>query len=140
MVKSTASKLTPKQQAFVVEYLSTLDATLAAIAAGYSPKTAKMQGRRMLAHSRVAAAIANVNARDEPSPGEPGEEARRSGQDVLADIRAVTREAWNEGDIKTALRGLEMESKLLGMFKSKTEAEASPLTEPILNIPDNERG
>ena len=120
-------------------------APLAAEKAGYSPKNAEVQGRRLLAHSRVAAAI--YKAQDQTSPRQPGEEACRSDQDVLTDIRAVTREAWNEGDIKTALRGLEMEGKLLGMFKGKADvkpdakidADAPPLPEPLLNIPGNER-
>ena len=37
------AKLTPKQQRFVDEYLIDLNATQAAIRAGYSPKTAEQQ-------------------------------------------------------------------------------------------------
>lgn len=50
-------KLTPKQQRFVEEYLVDLNATQAAIRAGYSPKTANEQGARLLANVSVQAAI-----------------------------------------------------------------------------------
>lgn len=50
-------KLTPKQQRFVEEYLVDLNATQAAIRAGYSPKTANEQGARLLVNVSVQAAI-----------------------------------------------------------------------------------
>lgn len=50
--------LTPKQARFVDEYLIDLNATQAAIRAGYSAKTAYSQGERLLKNVEVAAAIA----------------------------------------------------------------------------------
>lgn len=50
-------KLTPKQRRFVDEYLIDLNATQAAIRAGYSPKTANEQGARLLANVSIAKAI-----------------------------------------------------------------------------------
>lgn len=55
--------LNPKQQAFVREYLVSLNATQAAIAAGYSVATAKQQGSRLLTHADVKAALAGGTAR-----------------------------------------------------------------------------
>lgn len=52
--------LTPKQTRFVQEYLLDLNATQAAIRAGYSVKTAHSQGERLLRHVEVAAAIAEA--------------------------------------------------------------------------------
>lgn len=49
--------LTAKQQTFVEEYLVDLNATQAAIRAGYSEKTANEQGARLLANVSVAAEI-----------------------------------------------------------------------------------
>ena len=51
------AKLTEKQQRFVDEYLIDLNATQAAIRAGYSAKTADQQGSRMLANVKVQQAI-----------------------------------------------------------------------------------
>lgn len=50
--------LTPKQARFVEEYLKDLNATAAAIRAGYSAKTAEWLGPRLATKSHVAAAIA----------------------------------------------------------------------------------
>lgn len=50
-------KLTPKQALFAQEYLVDLNATAAAIRAGYSAKTAEQQGYRLLRNVQVAAAI-----------------------------------------------------------------------------------
>lgn len=54
--------LTPKQQTFVDEYLVDLNATQAAVRAGYSPRTAGPQGARLLANVNVAAAIQEAQA------------------------------------------------------------------------------
>lgn len=50
--------LTDKQQRFVSEYLVDLNATQAAIRAGYSAKTANREGSRLLSKVDVADAIA----------------------------------------------------------------------------------
>jgi phage terminase small subunit len=50
--------MTPKQDRFVAEYLANgLNATQAAVAAGYSEKTAQQQGSRLLLNGDVAAAV-----------------------------------------------------------------------------------
>lgn len=49
--------LNPRQQRFVAEYLIDLNATQAAIRAGYSAKTAHVNGPRLLGNASVAAAI-----------------------------------------------------------------------------------
>lgn len=50
--------MTPKQQRFVDEYLIDLNATQAAIRAGYSARAAAVTGLRMLRDAKIAAAIA----------------------------------------------------------------------------------
>lgn len=63
---AAAKKLTPKQKAFVSEYLIDKNATQAAIRAGYSPKTANEQGARLLANVSIAKAIKKArNKREE---------------------------------------------------------------------------
>ena len=56
------AKLTDKQQRFVDEYLIDLNATQAAIRAGYSAKTADQQGSRLLANVKVKQAVAEKQA------------------------------------------------------------------------------
>jgi phage terminase small subunit len=52
------AELNDKQRRFVAEYLLDLNATQAAVRAGYSAKTAEQQGFRLLRNARVAAALA----------------------------------------------------------------------------------
>ncbi len=63
MATKRTSKLTPKQQRFVEEYLLDLNATAAARRAGYSEKTAEQQGPRLLGNVGVAAAICDRKAK-----------------------------------------------------------------------------
>lgn len=56
-------KLTPRQQRFVQEYLIDLNATQAAIRAGYSAKTAMEQGYQLLQNPSVSTAVAEAKAK-----------------------------------------------------------------------------
>lgn len=53
----SAAGLTPRQERFVAEYLIDLNAKQAAIRAGYSAKTAEVQGCRLLRNAQVVAAV-----------------------------------------------------------------------------------
>lgn len=55
--------LTAKQERFVAEYLVDLNATQAAIRAGYSERTAQEQSSRLLSNVMVAKAVAEAQAR-----------------------------------------------------------------------------
>lgn len=56
-------KLTPKQERFIQEYLVDLNATQAAIRAGYSEKSAERIGFELLKKSLVSQAIAKAQAK-----------------------------------------------------------------------------
>ncbi len=81
-------KLTPMRQRFVAEYLKDLNATQAAIRAGYSEKTSHVQGPRLLGEpdvkAAVEAAIARRNKRLEISQDRIVRELAKVG---LADIK-----------------------------------------------------
>lgn len=51
---------TNKQKRFISEYIKDLNATQAAIRAGYSPKTAEVQGSRLLNNVKVKSEIARL--------------------------------------------------------------------------------
>lgn len=55
-------KLTARQERFVEEYIVDLNATQAAIRAGYAPKDADVQGPRLLGYVGIAEAIAKAKA------------------------------------------------------------------------------
>lgn len=52
--------LTPKQQRFVDEYLIDLNATQAAIRAGYAPGSASVTGSQLLANPKIATEVAEA--------------------------------------------------------------------------------
>jgi len=80
--------LSDKQKQFVAEYLIDLNATQAAIRAGYSAKTAQEQGSRLLSNAMVAHAVAD------------GAQKRIVKADVTAQdvIDGLYREATRVGD------------------------------------------
>lgn len=61
--------LTPKQERFVEQYIVDLNATQAAIRAGYSPHTARQQGDRLLTNVDVSAAVAAKQAKRSEATG-----------------------------------------------------------------------
>lgn len=82
--------LSPKQQRFVEEYLVDLNATQAAIRAGYSPKTAEQQGPRLLGKVGVAQAIAEgVAARSQRTAIDADRVVRELARIGLADLRRL---------------------------------------------------
>jgi len=54
--------LNPRQERFIEEYLRDLNATQAAIRAGYSARTAQEQGSRLLSNVMVSEAVARAKA------------------------------------------------------------------------------
>lgn len=111
-------KLTDKQTAFVREYLVDLNATQAAIRAGYSERTASRIGPQLLGKTCVREAIENAQAK----------RARRveiKAEDVLRGVIEVTTQARDSGDLKTALKGYELQGKHLGMWTEKVKQEVS---------------
>lgn len=55
--------MTPKQAAFVNEYLKDLNGKQAAIRVGYAPGSAEVQASRLLTNVKVAAAVAEAKAK-----------------------------------------------------------------------------
>lgn len=117
-------KLTPKQQRFVDEYLIDLNATQAAIRAGYSAKTARQIGERLLTNVDIQAAL-SARMKDREARTEITQDK------VIADIEAIKRDAMKAipdrfGNLlmanhAAALKATELQGKHLGMFKERVE-------------------
>ena len=87
---SIIAKLTPKQQAFVNEYLIDLNATQAAIRAGYSPNTAQQMGSENLSKPVIRNAIDKAIA----------DRSRRTGINQERVIREIAKLAFlNPADV-----------------------------------------
>ncbi len=97
-------KLTPKQERFCREYMIDLNATQAAIRAGYSEKTASEQGYENLRKPQIANKIAELQE-------EKAEKLNISFEDCL-------RRAWEiaTSEEKDRARGLELSIKMQGYF------------------------
>jgi phage terminase small subunit len=79
--------LNAKQQRFVDEYLIDLNATQAAIRAGYSEATAYSQGQRLLKHVEVSAAIrAAMESRSDRTKVDADWLLRRLADEAEADL------------------------------------------------------
>lgn len=133
------ANLTPKQQRFVEEYLIDLNATQAAIRAGYSEKTARDIGCENLAKPNIAKAIEEAQSKLSERTGITQEYVLSNIQKVIE--RCMQQEAVQardgsplliegpDGDLAClfefkengALKGLELLGKHLGMFKDKIE-------------------
>ena len=115
------SHITPKQHRFVTEYLIDLNATQAAIRAGYSRKTAQQQGSRLLTNVVVKRAIAAQQDRQLKSV-----EVRI--EDVLHDLRAIahtdlqtlTEQSGVPARWGDKLKALELLMKHLGLAAPET--------------------
>ena len=117
--------LTPKQQRFVEEYLVDLNATQAAIRAGYSAKTASRIGPELLGKTCVSEMIQAQRAK-------LSERTMRTAADVMADIGRVRASAMQTVvdpqsgaevmvSYKDAIKALELEGKHLGAFVDRVE-------------------
>ena len=89
-----AKALTAKQQRFAEEYLVDLNATDAARRAGYSEKTARSQGQRLLTNVDIARAIQSAQAERSKATGLTAERVvQELGRLALADVRKLFNEA-----------------------------------------------
>lgn len=146
------ANLTPKQQRFVEEYLIDLNATQAAIRAGYSTRTAKSIGQENLTKPDIQKAI-------EEAQNKRTERTEVTQDYVISNIQKVIERCMQQeavqardgspllvqgpdGDLAClfefketgALKGLELLGKHLGLFKDKIE-HSGPNGGPIdLNL------
>lgn len=93
--------LTAKQRRFVDEYLIDLNATQAAVRAGYSKKTAQEQGSRLLSNVMVAAEVEAAQARrSERTEITQDMVLRELAKIGFSDIRKVVR--WGNTELRVA--------------------------------------
>jgi len=128
--------LTPKQQRFVEEYLIDLNATQAAIRAGYSEKNADKIGSQLLGKTRVAASIREA------------QEKRTRRTEITADyvlttIRETVEALLNDREKNAAniFKGSELLGKHIKLFTDKQEitgADSGPvqITVVPVKVPD----
>jgi phage terminase small subunit len=112
------TKLTPKQRRFVQEYLCDLNATQAAIRAGYSARSAHVEGARLLINAKVSEAVQSAQTK-------LSIRTELTQDEVIEGLRA---EATNTGEGSSHGARVAAWTQLgrhLGMFKDKVEHSGS---------------
>lgn len=138
--------LTPKQERFVEEYLCDLNATQAAIRAGYSENGAEVQGHRLLSNANISALIAASQAERSArtnitqdyvlesifSTMERCKQAEavldKSGQPVLVETPTGDLAPAYTFNAAGVFKGAELLGKHLAMFQGETALNVGPIT------------
>lgn len=109
------SKLTEKQKRFCEEYLIDLNATQAAIRAGYSVKTAYSIGEENLKKPEIQKMISELQNKQ-------SERTQITADTVLKELEKI---AFADTEItgKEKIKALELLGKHLGMFNDKIETD-----------------
>lgn len=128
--------MTPRSRDFVDEYLVDLNATQAAIRAGYSEKTAYSIGQRLLKNVEVQAMIANRME-------ERSKRTEITQDRVLTDIELIKQDAMrkafdkngNESMINhtSALKACELLGRHLQLWNDKMAITIESITDEELN-------
>ena len=116
--------LSPKRERFVKEYLVDLNATQAAIRAGYSENSAKQQDSALLT-------LHDVQARVQELQAERSVRTRIDQDWVITELVDTYREARNVKHLPAANQSLQLIGRHLGMFTDRVEVD---LTAQILRI------
>lgn len=112
------AKLTAKQELFCREYVVDLNATQAAIRAGYSEKTARVIGGENLLKPAIAELIQELSSKHAENVGITAEW-------VLKGIKELTDKLVEMDDPKAAFKGYELGGKYLALFTEKTDHTSS---------------
>ena len=111
-------KLNAKQEAFCCEYVVDLNSAQAAIRAGYSEKTARTIGSKLLTNVDIAEKIQQLSAKHAENVGITAEW-------VLNGIKDLTERLIEMDDPKAAYKGYELGGKYLTLFSDKVDHSSS---------------
>lgn len=126
-----AEDMTDKQKMFVKEYMKDLNATQAAIRAGYSENSAKEIGCENLTKPNIQEAI-------QKEMEERTQKVEITAEYVLSNLKKVAENSMDRNDSAGANKSLELLGKYLKLFTDKTETnitmDKSPVNELITSI------
>ncbi len=132
--KTTADKavgLTPKQQRFVQEYLQDHNGTQAAIRTGYSAKTAKQQGSRLLADPRIQAAV-------RAGQKKVAKKAEVTVDSLMDELEQARKLALKEKQASAAVTATMGKGKLAGLLVEKHKHSGAIGTYDLSKLSDHE--
>lgn len=120
----TTQELTDRQARFCEEYLIDLNATQAAIRAGYSEKTAREQAAQNLSKLNIQEKIVELKA-------ERSKRTEITQDSVIQELTAVARAEVKGVRAVDKLKALELLGKHLGMFVERYEVNAAEIEKRI---------
>ena len=123
-------KLTEKQKRFIDEYLIDLNATAAAIRAGYSEKTANEIGSQNLVKLSIQKALAERLKERQQRTEITQDFVLTNLKEIVQ--RSMQHEGADEYDPRAAAKALELLGKHLGMFTDKIKLEGELTVSGIL--------
>lgn len=124
--------LTAKQKMFVQEYLVDLNATQAAIRAGYSQKNADKIGSELLGKTRVSAAIQEAMKKR-------GKRVEVNQDYVIEKLLEITEKQASdlpESDLKygNKIKAIELLGKHFGAFECKEQKQEDDAVKVIIDV------
>jgi len=119
------AKLTGKQEAFCQEYIIDLNATQAAIRAGYSEDTARQIGSQNLTKVDIQERLAELMS-------ERNKRVQVSADYVLERAKMIHEACWNQDDAKNSIAALKLVGDHVNVqaFKQHTEISGVITVEP----------
>lgn len=119
------ANLTAKQEMFCREYLVDLNATQAAIRAGYSVDSANVQGSQNLAKASIQERVAELMS-------ERTQRVTVSADYVLERAKMIHEACWNQDDAKNSIAALKLVGDHVNVqaFKQHTEISGGITVEP----------
>lgn len=111
-------KLNPKQKRFCEEYIIDLNASAAAVRAGYTEKSARVTASKMLTNANIEAYIQSLSAKHTEKTGITADW-------VLNGIKELTDRLIEMDDPKAAFKGYELGGKYLTLFSDKVDHTSS---------------
>lgn len=121
-----------RREKFCLEYAASGNATKAAEAAGYSPRTARSQGQRLLTYADIQSRILELAA-----------EIQSEKVSSVSDVQAFWTEIYKDGTQKTSdrLKASELLVRSQGGFivQSSNIDDTDESDDVIIIVPDNGR-
>lgn len=121
-------ELTPKQAAFVREYLIDRNATQAAIRAGYSKKTAHVIGTENLSKPAIAEKVRFASKAVAEKTETDSEWVRRRLKEEADDFSEFSSHS-------ARIKAIELIGKINGVFEKDNEQKAPPLVGVVRLVP-----
>ena len=119
-------KLTEKQKMFCKEYIVDLNSAQACIRAGYSKKTARTIGSKLLTKVDIQKEIDRLKSKREAK-------LEITAEKVMKDIERVRQKAEDSDQLKVSLKASELQGKHLALFTEKQQINGE-IKMPVINF------